>query len=1069
MALQKAAAAVLFGGGVDTKTDAKQVIPGKLLDLQNCVFTKNLTLAKRNGYAVLSQAVDGQVAPYANPSGLARRGGELVLFADGKALSYRPSTSSWSPIGAVSSVYASGVPVGRTGTKQTAPDVAVNGGVTALAWEDSRGGVWCSALETSSARILLPPTQLDAAGLKPRCVAVGTVLHVLWVNGSTIYVAIINPVMASTVPTPIPLVLDLFANASAQAYDVCPTFDQYAYDTSRPALIAWVAQNNVYHVGYLHPSGVLGSPVTNLPVVASWPISAAGTNRTIACAFWMANPLPSVVGGHGFSGPQAVVMWIDGANVINYRFHNGQNFTQNLQNGTVLGTPGAWSRLACEFAGTADPQDNAAPVVWFAAELPGGSADKNQVQTGSIDAVGNATVAATIRGHALASRAFADASAVGSVGGVFCCLVHPVLFFPYVAVCQINASMRAQARLLPGLSAGIPTRNVLSQVQPLVAATGGTSRRHVVALGYRIQLSGTSGTQFGEQGIQQITLDYAHDGAYRWSELGRGLYLAGALMQHYDGFRFAEGDFHCAPDTASGAITIATAGAGGGLSAGAYNYKILYEEIDGQGELHVGAPCVPVAVTALVNDKVTITIPTCRLTSKLRVRVGVFRTLVNQTGDPLAQPYYRVSSVDPTVAGNNGYVLNDPTVDSVTFVDVLSDATLQTLEPLYTNGGILANEPVPFDGAVIAGGKTRLFWGDPLEPQIVRFSQPIRDDTAAELAVALVTRVDPFGGPIVAVAVQDDNVIVFKQGAIFAFGGAGPLADGGLTGSQQFTAPQLVTSDVGCQSRSSIAQTPEGIAFQSAKGPYVLGRDLTVRRIGDDVYAYNAQRITRAVVLPDRPQVLFLADGNDVNGNPVNGARTLLWDYDRNQWSTFTNHLGLDAVIVNGTLYYLRTDGRVFQETIGQYSDAGLNIPMLVETAWMHLAKEMQGWQRFHHMMVLGTYLSAHTLRVRYRLDYEDAYSAPIDILPTNVFTPSTYGGGQYGGPGDGAYGGAVGVSSVVYQERVHINRRCQAISFRFEDLQAAGAAGASFQLSELLLTGGVLGPAFVPGASRSN
>ena len=249
---------------------------------------------------------------------------------------------------------------------------------------------------------------------------------------------------------------------------------------------------------------------------------------------------------------------------------------------------------------------------------------------------------------------------------------------------------------------------------------------------------------------------------------------------------------------------------------------------------------------------------------------------------------------------------------------------------------------------------------------------------------------------------------------------------------------------------------PLGVVFQSDKGIYLLGRDLTVRRIGDPVFAYNAQTITRSTLLPDRTNVIFL----------TSSGRTLLYDYDRDQWSTFTNHEGYDAIVVGGSYYYLRTDGRVFVETIGAFSD-GINthIPMLIETAWIKFVQYLEGWQRILHAMILGTWVSPHTLRFRFRLDYEPAYSAPIDIDVNAVYTPDPYGAGLYGA---GPYGGVVGVSSTVYQESVHLNRRCQSISFRFEDLELAGNYGASFELSELLLIGGILGERFRPGAARS-
>lgn len=1025
MALQRTPLAIQFASGVDTKTDQKQVAITKLIDLQNAVFTKSTTLSKRNGYRSLGRSVDSQNANYANPMGIAKRQDELILFADAQAYSYRSTSDSWSDTGDVSSVVASASPIARTGTVQTYQDLAINNGIEVVAWMDNRGGVWCSVVEQASQRILAGPIQLDPTGNYPRVVPCGNTLQVIWLNstGTELWLVVINTTLPETIPPKIQLATDITGN-----YDVCATSPS-AFPGIQPALIAWCTSTG-YNIGYVHPSGVMGSPVTGLPALGI--IVPSVPPEWICCSFCLpASPTYGVfAAGIGTDG------------TAYYSFHN----TNSLS--SIGATDDLWAGVGAGLMVTAE--FSSATNVWWAVQAQG-SDTQETVQTGSVDLTGGVANSTTIMGHVLSSRAFLDGS------DVYCAIGYPVLYFPYIAIVQVSANMRAQARLLPGQAS--VTRQ--PQILPGVSWINGVSgRQHLLGLGYRIQLAGSSGTQFGEQGIQAFTLDFDHDDAYRTAELGLGVYLSGALIQHYDGLRWAEADFHTAPDTTSGTITaVPSTGSGSLTSSVSYLYKFIYEEIDAQGELHQGAVSVGTLVAmAAGNNTVTIAIPTYRLTSKLRVRIGVFRSTGNATGDPEAIEYFRVSSVLPNVSGPNGYVLNDPTVDSVTFVDEMSDATAETLEPLYTNGGVLSNDPVASGGEIIAGGKYRLFWTDPLDGSLVNYSKQLSStDVAMESSPFLNQRLDPFGGDIVALAVMDDNVIVFRQTAIYAFGGPGPDADGGLTTSDAFTPPQLVTSDVGCKSRSSVCQSPVGIMFQSDKGIYLLGRDLSVRRIGDPVFAYNAQTITRSTLLPDRPHVIFL----------TNSGRTLLYDYDRDQWSTFTNHEGLDAIVVNGQYYYLRTDGRVFAETIGIYQDGeDRHIPILIETAWIKFADYLQGWQRVLHALFLGTYVSSHLLRVRFRLDYEPAYFKFNDVAVDGVYSPRNYGDGTYG---SGTYGGVAGVSSMTYQQSFHINKRCQAISFRIEDFETAENFGASFELSELLLIGGVLGPKFRVGATRQN
>ena len=358
--------------------------------------------------------------------------------------------------------------------------------------------------------------------------------------------------------------------------------------------------------------------------------------------------------------------------------------------------------------------------------------------------------------------------------------------------------------------------------------------------------------------------------------------------------------------------------------SGKYLYLYAYEEIDALGELHQG----PISAGTLVtmgggDNRVTHAIPTLRLTGRRQVRIAVYRSDFNVQGTIDQIDFHRVTSTDPNSTGDNCYLSNDPTQSFVAWADGMSDAIADTKEPCYANGGILSNDPAPYAGTAIANGKSRLFWLDPSDPNLVRYSQQVRDETALEAPSALSLRADPYGGDFVAIGVMDGGVFGFKDTSIYVADGPGPDADGGKTSNNAFTPFALLTSDVGCKSIGSICQTPMGIVFQSSKGIKLLGRDRQVQDIGRPVYSFNAQKFVRATLLPDRHAVVFLTDS----------GFTLLWDYERNQWSKFTNHEGLDAVVVGGSYHYLRNDGRVFVETPGVYVDDNSHIRMVIETA----------------------------------------------------------------------------------------------------------------------------------------
>lgn len=1072
MALRKAPLPIQFSGGVDLRQDEKQVPLTQLIDLQNGVFTRETTIGKRNGYEALSTEIQQAGGDIADARGLAARGLEKLLFTDKRCFSHRPSADRWSDTGEIAATTATTLPAVRTGTHQTQPDHADRNGVRVEAWEDSRNGVWCSVIEADTGRILLSQTQLDSSAnaRNPRCIACGEVLHVLWTREDLgmIQIAVVNPATPASAPVVSTLTADLDASQPFYDAEAAPAAPSGTIQ-NRPGVIAWAQAGGGFRVGYIDASGALGSALTGLPSVVTFADLLTGP---IAVAH---NPTDTIV----------AVGWIGGASVVRVRRLNASTLASELFVDPVA-TSSGYTRITLGFGarGTSGLVD-----LWWAAEVTAARTDLCSVESSRINlSTGTLGPLTRLRGHCLASRAWHDggdgaATATVRGGDVYALVAHSVRFYPYVAAIRLSdesggvasPNNTTVARLMPGESAGSLmrptgagtrawTQHLPTVTQHDLAETDIYSRQHSTLIPYRIQLSSQDGDQFSEQGLKLATLNFSV--RYQAVELGRGLYLASAAPQHYDGDAWHEADFHCAPDfgfnTTGAPVDMSTAitiGAAGAIPNGTYLYAYWYEAVDAQGELHRGAVSVKMLVTMTGGPKkFSHALPTCRLTRFASARICVARSVAGATGTDSTLPLFKVTANDVTISsGDNRYVTNDPAVDTVAFIDNLTDEQLVLREPLYTNGGILSNDPAPWSGEVIASGKNRLIWTDPTDPNLLRYSQLPEDDVALQAPVALSIPVPALGGRITAVGILDDTIVPFEETATFVIGGPGPQLDPSSSPDVNiFTAAELVTSDVGCVSPASIGQTPLGITFQSRKGIKLLNRARQVLDIGDRVEPLNGQNYTRTTLLPDRTAILYLTDTED--------GFSLLWDYQRNQWSKFSNHLGLDAVVVDGVYHYLRTDSRVFRETPGQYRDDNRTIPLRIETAWIHFAQYLQGWQKILWAYWLGSFKSPHTLSVRYRLDYNGAYSTPILNDVNANYDPSLYGAGLYG---EGAYGGDGG-GGTRYQRRIHLNKRCQGMSFLVEDIEAEGDFGASFELSELLVIGSGIGPDFKVGAARS-
>lgn len=626
----------------------------------------------------------------------------------------------------------------------------------------------------------------------------------------------------------------------------------------------------------------------------------------------------------------------------------------------------------------------------------------------------------TQRGCGLASKAFLHGTD---------CYVHlgrdSTFYRTYYTVRA--RSRLVVARLLSGLGNGHLSRSHLPGVQ-----FDSTAAEWVWPAIYVTDIESPDGDVFTESGIKRVSLEFSSDEAFRSIEIGGTTYIAGGMLHAYDGQRVVEAEFHYGIDD----VAAPTQGAptGTGLANGTYGYIFALENVLANGEIQRGP--VSIVTTVVVTGgprRVTFAVPTYRLTAMPNARIACYRSL---NGD--ASLYSRVSSWDPSTAGAvNGYVANSTTVDTVTFVDEMPDAVLEAQDGLYINGGIPSNEPL--GGAkLVASGKGRAFVVDAAEPLRVYFAQERAGGFTLETTPALRIEVDAHGGDVSGVVVMDESVVIFKETAIFHVTGPGPLANPDMGGG--WALPELISSDVGCISPDSICQAPMGIVFQSRKGIYLLGRDFQVSYLGASVEAYNAQTVTAATLIEDRTQIRFL----------TSAGATLSYDYERGQWSTFTNHEGADAILVGGEYHYLRGNGRVWRETTA-YADGNAHIKKVVETAWINLTGHKQGLDRLWHATILGEYKSAHTLRVYWQFDYEAGWAGPpIDIDPTEGRDEALYGDGIYGA---GVYGGA---PDTRYQFQLHVGQECQAIRFRFEDVEANADYGASFELTELHLNGGV-------------
>lgn len=546
---------------------------------------------------------------------------------------------------------------------------------------------------------------------------------------------------------------------------------------------------------------------------------------------------------------------------------------------------------------------------------------------------------------------------------------------------------------------------------------------------YRAKLVAENGNFYSLNGITCTAFDFNNINQFSTASLGNNLIIGGGVVQAYDGGAAVECGFHVFPEAPI--LTEVNTGtpnnnATRSVQAGTYSYCAVYRWTDHQGQEHRSAPGEEAEIVVSTNNRaVQIVVPCLHLTQKENVIIELYRT------EDAGTLFYLVNDVQvPFLSDSNA---------TVTFLDGLNDTDLISRRLLYTTGGVLENIAPPSAKitAVHTASQRIVLAGLENENEIL-YSKQTSPGQPVEFNDALRKPVDPVGGPITALASMDEKLIIFAEDAIFFIAGIGP---NNLGQQDSFTAPERVSTEVGCIEPKSVVLTPDGLMFKSRKGIYLLGRGLQLFYIGEPVEAFNSLTISSAQVVGEVNQVRFTTVDGDC----------LVYNFSEKLWATFTNHKALSAVSIKNDYYYLRTDGTVFKENRTSFSDNGSPIKMRVEIGWISFAK-LQGFSRVYKMLVLGDWWSAHNLLIRVAYDFKDVWAQQALVNPVTLqIDAASYGeDSPYGQPTDKPYGGY----GNPYQFRVNFKQqKCQSIKLLIEDAQEH--AGQGFSLSQITFEAG--------------
>lgn len=468
----------------------------------------------------------------------------------------------------------------------------------------------------------------------------------------------------------------------------------------------------------------------------------------------------------------------------------------------------------------------------------------------------------------------------------------------------------------------------------------------------------------GTVAMHEISIDDNNPQNRVCVEDGASLFVPSAFLGYFDGKSVVEVGFLQYVDT-----VVPTPGGGGALDNGVdYFYRIVPEWVNAQGEREQGTDVGPLKVSTVGGgvNSVALVINTLPWTLKTAFNVSTTQVPRNELvfaiyrteGAPASadDPHYRVGSVK-----------NNPAADTVSFVDLMSDANAVLKEQLYADTELSAIAPPP--GYVLSAGNGRiLVAGLPDDPSLIVYSKTRGHGVPAAFNAVLQIQMPISAGPIVSTAVLDEQIVVFTPTSVFRVVGSG-LNNVGL-GSGYAEPVVVVAADGGAISHRPTAVTPIGLLYQSSRGVMLFGADLQGSYVGAPLEGIIAAGALSRVVVQPNLQLIHC----------VHFSATYVYDYHHRQWYVWTHGSAGPAVLWNDELTGLQDD-LAHTGTRTAWTDGTDHYTAKLVLGWEKLPASMQGDVSFRRVLLTGQSLDAHYLDVQVADDYDATTTQTSDVV----------------------------------------------------------------------------------------
>ena len=459
--------------------------------------------------------------------------------------------------------------------------------------------------------------------------------------------------------------------------------------------------------------------------------------------------------------------------------------------------------------------------------------------------------------------------------------------------------------------------------------------------------------------ITRMSLDMSPTRYLKSVEVSGGLLTAGGLLWHYAGDYFKEHGFITYPTTQGTGTT------SGSLTAGEYQYMVIYEWQDKTGNVQRSFPSAITKATLTSAGGINFQVYGLQLTNKKDVN-----------GKQEAKAYVYGTDADDIAMYLKGTI--DMSTDALKY-DFTDDGTnLANVDPStrpvpYVEDGQIGNvEPPSCTDIVAYNGRVAVA----TTADAVMISKPlVSGDQAGFTNIPgsqFAISVDNYTEEITALATNLEHLLVFTATDGYVISGEGPDA----FGHGEYIGPRLFAPDQGCQKGRAATETPLGVIYNSSHGYYWVQRNMAIQYIGAMVEDFNADPALTVDVLDHRHEVRFLLGGSST-------GTVLVYNYQFNQWAIFefdTSALGpnVGAAVVNGVYYRLSTAGRLFEEETTVFKDTGASgvstYDLSLTTNHMKFP-QFHAQARFYRVGLIGAHVDDSVVSVAVFNDYESTAS----------------------------------------------------------------------------------------------